>query len=144
MGQSVSWLLHIYIFDVLEAVCKKDVVGLDNLCRVMAGDAKTISPEVGLRHRRVKPPSAKACPPVAPHLVADELKADGVHVPAPPGTFASPVPAGLPSSSSSSFFRLLLCPTLLSIFVFSFSSLVCCAERTRLRTCVRRKQKHHL
>ena len=93
--------LHTYIWDVLKAVHKKDVASLNNLCRIMAGDAKTKSLNVGLRHRRVKPPLAKASFPVAPNFTADELKEDGVHVPAFPTTSALAAATGLPSSSSS-------------------------------------------
>ena len=40
-GTERQFTFHNYIFDVLKAVHKKDVVGLDDLCRIMAGDAKT-------------------------------------------------------------------------------------------------------
>ena len=94
-GAEWQLTLHSYIFDMLKVIHKKDVPGLDDLCRIMAGDARTKSLNIGLRHRRVKPPSAKACPPVAPNLTADEVTTDGVHIPAL-------ILAGLPSSSSSS------------------------------------------
>ena len=94
-GADWQLTLHSYIFDMLKVIHKKDMPGLDDLCRIVAGDARTKSLNIGLRHRRVKPRSAKACPPIALNLTADELTADGVHIP-------GLIPACLPSSSSSS------------------------------------------
>ena len=67
-GAERQMMMHSYLFDVLKAIHKKDVPGLNNLCRIMAGVARTKSLNIGLRHRSVKPSSAKACPPVAHHF----------------------------------------------------------------------------
>ena len=87
-GAERQLTLHSYIFDVLIAIHKKDKAGLDNLCIIMACDARTKSLNICLRHRRAKPPSAKACPPVAPNLTADEFTADDVQSGSYPSRFA--------------------------------------------------------
>ena len=91
--------LHTYIFDVLKAVYKKGVAGLDNLCRIMAGDAKTKSLNVRLRHRKLKPPSAKAAVLARPNLTVAELAAEGVRI---PQDVAKSCPASASSSASAS------------------------------------------
>ena len=87
-GAERQLTLHSYIFDVLNAIHKKDKADLDHLCIIMACDARAKSLNICLCHRRAKPPSAKACPPVAPNLTADEFTANDVQSGSYPSRFA--------------------------------------------------------